>query len=100
MIFEEALCELRKGKKIRHPNMPKDEYLMGCYVRIDPMFDPNGVYLLERPVNMSIVKMIGDCQHRDMRPTFEECVNPCKHGSIPQICIFLLMCDEWEVIDA
>lgn len=34
MKFEEALTALRKGAKIRHPSMPDDEYLSGCYITL------------------------------------------------------------------
>lgn len=105
MIFEEALAELRKGNKIRHPDMPEDEYFMGCYVTINPLLHPNGIetFKMIQLRGMSIVKMKGDRQHPDMGIGSLEHIprdlTPCKHGNTPQICIFLLMANDWELID-
>jgi hypothetical protein len=71
MIFEEALVELRKGKKIRHPHFDKDEYLTGCYFGLPDFYDDNGKLVTEsfeekKARGMSIVKMKGDRQADEM----------------------------------
>lgn len=95
MKFEEALKQMREGKKIRHPSFEDDIYFQACFVSLVGLEEA----LEEKKArSMSIVKMKGDRQHPDMQPTFKECMNPCKHGSTPQISIFLLMADNWDVI--
>lgn len=61
MKFEEALSELRLGKKIRHPMFEKDVYLMACRVGLIG-YDPEPPE--EKPI--SIVKMKGDRQHDEI----------------------------------
>ena len=59
MKFEEALQELRKGAKIRHSNMDKDEYFMICRIGLgDATTDNERLY--------SIVRMKGNRQHDTM----------------------------------
>jgi|SRR5882724_3939350 len=113
MKLEEALALMRTGKKIRHPSFEPDVYFQAC--RVGLMFD-------ETPLNespISIVKMMGDIQHEDMcgvdiikiddmlysgtliiKEKYVEYFleKPCKHGNIPQLNLFLLMSDEWEII--
>lgn len=95
MKFEEALAQLRLGKKITHPYCEKDVYFQGCYVTLRFIDEP-----IEDAKNrgMSIVKMKGETQHPDMCPPLDECMDPCKHGSNPQIDLLLLMSDDWEVL--
>ncbi len=104
MNFEDALMQLRAGKKITHPNFDEGIYFMGCYVSI----------MGERLSNsISIVKMKGDYQHEDMGSGSiddmfhpgtmlvkdEVFAKPCKHGHHPQLDLFLVMSDEWTVIE-
>lgn len=107
MIFEEALAEMRQGKKIRHPHFDSDVYLMAC--RVGFIFDDTPTS--ERPI--SIVKMRGDSQHEDMGSgNIDDIVypgtliikekyleKPCKHGNYPQLNLLLIMSDEWEVFE-
>lgn len=104
MKFEEALAELRKGKKIRHPNFEEDEYFMGCYVSL--MFMNHTI--LKATENISIVKMKGEKQHPDMKPRipFLESFDLCKKypflkSSImqPQLNLLLVMSDDWEILE-
>ena len=104
MNFEDALAQLRIGKKITHPNFDEGIYFMGCYLS----------FMGERlSDDMSIVKMRGDYQHEDMGiGTIDDMLypgtmivkeevfaKPCKHGYLPQIDLFLVMSDEWMVIE-
>ncbi len=108
MKFEDALLQMRLGKKITHPSFEKDVYFQAC--RVGLIFDKTP--LEQRP--MSIVKMKGECQHPDMgvgggiddmvypgtliiKDKFLD--KPCKHGITPQLCLFLVMSDEWMVIE-
>lgn len=105
MIFEDALKQMREGKKIRHPHWEPDEYLMGCYVTF-LNFDDTGN---EKPLTpeqledaklrgMSIVKMKGEFKHPDMSPgRYRE--ELCKHGLYPQLNLLLIMQDNWEVME-
>ncbi len=96
MKLEEALKLMREGKKIRHPFFDKDVHFEGCYISLkytDETFED------AKLKGMSIVKMKGDRQHPDMQPSFDKCMNPCEHGSTPQISIFLLMADDWEIVE-
>lgn len=96
MIFEDALTLMRQGKKITHSSLGENVYLQAC--RVGLMFDDTP--LEQRPI--SIVKMLGDRQHPDMGTggsipeVFKE---PCKHGHFPQLNLFLVISDEWEVIE-
>jgi hypothetical protein len=106
MKFEDALAQMRLGKKITHKFLAEEGeenvYFMACRVSL------MGEYMGE-----SIVKMKGEYQHEDMmagdpdhmcypgtmriREEFLE--KPCKHGRFPQLNLLLLMHDDWEVIE-
>lgn len=107
MKFEEALTKMREGAKINHPSFEENVYFMACRV---------GLVFFDTPLEdmpISIVKMKGDCQHIDMfggavddmiypgpfqvKPEVFE--KPCKHGYSPQINLFLVMSDEWQIIE-
>lgn len=110
MKFEDALSQMRQGKKITHPDLGEDVYLQAC--RIGFCFDERPVE--ERPI--SIVKMKGEVIHADMNmgggidnmlypgtlifknevldEIFKE---PCKHGRFPQLNLLLIMSDDWEI---
>lgn len=108
MKFEDALTQLRAGKKITHPSFEPDVYFMAC--RVSLMFSETPKD--EMPI--SIVKMQGDRQHLDMRAggsidnmlypgtlmlrpeVFEQ---PCKHGHFPQLDLYLVMADDWKLYD-
>ncbi len=91
MRFEEALTIMRTGKKITHSMLGENAYLMAC--RVGLPFDDTPFE--ERPI--SIVKMLGDKEHPDYLPeVFQE---PCKHGYFPQLNLFLIISDEWEVLE-
>lgn len=62
MKLEAALILMRAGKKIRLPDMAKDEYYMGCYVGLI-----GGHHNFGNPDFFSIVLMKGDCEHPDFR---------------------------------
>ena len=107
MFFEEALQELRKGKKIRYPHFKKDVYLMGWYVTFATIIDDDGIEVVDtledaQARGMSIVKMEGDIQHSDMFtknwPNPQPCCNPDLH-SMPQLNLLSIMSDDWEVIN-
>jgi hypothetical protein len=104
MKFEEALTALREGKKIRSPFFKENEYLMGCYVGLDTeLFGlPPESFEEVKKRGMSIVKMQDDRQHPDMVPqnfpTRQPCCNPDLH-SYPQLNLFLIMNDDWEIIE-
>lgn len=66
----------------------------------------------ERPI--SIVKMKGDRQHPDMGTggSIDDIIypgtlmvrdkifeNPCKHGRLPQLDLFLVMSDDWKLYE-
>jgi hypothetical protein len=106
MIFEEALKLLREGKKIRHPTFEDDVYLSGCYLTLKTIIDDDGNELADsledaKERGMSIVLMKGDRQHKDMMhqnfPSEQPCCNPKLH-SFPQLNLFLIMSDDWEVL--
>lgn len=106
MIFEEALKQLRQGKKIRHPSFDEDVYFQACYITINPLFNPEGIetFKIVKARGMSIVKMKGDYQHPDMVIGSLDKLNPdwdkkCKHGNCPQLNLFLIMADDWEVLE-
>lgn len=107
MIFEEALAHLRLGKKIRHPDWSEDVFLAGCYVTLKTMVDYNGKELIDdieeaKKRGMSIIKCKGDYQHIDMFsrnfPDRQPCCNPDLH-SYPQLNLFLVMSEDWEVLE-
>lgn len=105
MKFEEALKAMRDGAKITHHYFEDDVYFQAC--RIGIIFDDSP----KEDWPISIVKMKGNNQHPDMgggsiddmlRPgtlmfrdeIFEK---PCKHGYGPQLNLYLVMSDEWEI---
>ncbi len=91
MKFEEALTQMRLGKKITEPNLGDDVYLQAC--RVGLMGMP------QEDMPISIVKMQGDRQHPDMGTgRLEHAFSmqtmlepPCKHGFCPQLNLFLVM---------
>lgn len=94
---------MRQGKKIRHPDFEPDVYFQACYVIINPLFHPEGIEPFEvvKARGMSIVKMKGDFQHPDMGAGNLEHLpkdfdKTCKY---PQLNIFLIMSDDWEVME-
>jgi hypothetical protein len=105
MKFEDALKAMREGAKIRHPYFVDDVYFQAC--RVGMMFDETPIQ--DQPI--SIVKMRGDYQHEDMgRGNIDDLVypgtlmikekyleKPCKHGHAPQLNLFLVMSDDWEI---
>ena len=123
MTFEEALTHLRKGRKIRHPTFDKNEYLMACRVG----FLEDEMPLEERPI--SIVKMNGDRQADEMAGVLNYVVKIKRqlkkiltsedyakyHNAYteiemskifnedifkyPQLNLFLVMDDEWEILE-
>src|SRR5690606_15347591 len=58
MKFEEALTQMRQGKKIRHPYFDRDEFLAACRVGF---IGDDTTPLEEKPI--SIVRIKGDRQH-------------------------------------
>lgn len=112
MIFEDALAQMRLGKKITHPSLEEGVYFQACRVGFDFLDIPRE----EWPI--SVVKMKGEFEHEDMghrgsidddlipgtlilkaesvKKIFEK---PCKHGKLPQLELFLIMSDQWELID-
>lgn len=102
MNFEEALSQLRIGKKIRHPGMNDNEHFMACRI---------GIIGDETPSNdlpISIVKMERDKIHPDMYPRLPfleqmDLVNkyPFLREKItfPTISLLLIMSEEWETIE-
>lgn len=105
MKFEEALSAVREGKKIRHPIMPEDEYLMGCYISIGKEFmgplDPEYFEKIKTR-HISIVKMKGEKQHIHMQPNNwpikQPCCDPDLH-SMPQLNLLSIMADDWEILE-
>ncbi len=96
MKFEEALAQLREGKKIKHPSFPNDEYLMGCYITI-----PKDIFDEEIEKKISIVRMIKDKVHPHMKGSksiFPNCENHDLH-QYPQLNLLTIMCDDWEIIE-
>jgi len=93
MKFEDALAQMREGKKIRHPSFDDDIWFQACKVGF--------IYDIERAKEwpLSIVKMKGDREHPDMRPVYDPLNPECKHGNMPQINLFLLISDEWQVFE-
>lgn len=98
MKFEEALTAMRAGAKIRHPSFEPDEYFMAC--RIGLM---SCEILDDAP--LSIVKMKGKYQHPDMgngqslEHLPKDFDKVCKHGRCPQLNLFLIMDDDWEILE-
>lgn len=123
MIFEEALAQMRQGKKIRHPHFKDDEYLSACRVSLTGDNTP----INEQPI--SIVKIKGDRQadimagklnyiakiKRQLKKILTEEDYKKYHniytemdiGEIfdddifkyPQLNLLLIMCDDWEVME-
>lgn len=123
MKFEEAISELRKGAKIRHPTFADDEYLMVCRVGLEGESIPFD----EKP--LSIVKMKGDHQademigrlnyvakiKRQLKKILSEEDYKKYHNiytemdisqifdnnifAYPQLNLLLIMSDDWEVIN-
>jgi hypothetical protein len=87
MKFEEALTKMRNGAKIKNPFFEEDVYFQAC--RIGLIFDDSP----KDSWPISIVKMQGDRQHIDMKPS-HRCD---KHGIIPQLPLCLVMSDDWMV---
>ncbi len=105
MIFEEALAELRKGKKILHPLFEEDEYLMGCYVGLK-FCEESFEQAKERGISIS--KMKGEFAHPDMVPRLPifEAMDLCEKYPFlkdkimcPQLNLFLIVSDDWVVLD-
>lgn len=99
MIFEKALAELRKGKKIRHPHFDENVYLIGCYVGPNLALFPNLKESFEdmKARGISITWMRDDKLHSSMMPKFiPECSS--KLHASPQLNLLLIMSDEWESI--
>ena len=94
MIFEEALKLMREGEKITHPYFEKDEYFSACRIGI---IGDDKTPIEERPI--SIVKMKGEYEHPDMRKRYFSIIfeKPCEHGNAPQLNLFLVMSNEWEL---
>lgn len=123
MIFEEALAQMRKGKKIRHPMMEPDEYFQACRV---------GLVGDDTPIDdlpISIVKMKGDRQHDVMagklnyvgkikkqlkeilsEEDYKKYDNICTEIEIskifyndifayPQLNLFLVMSEDWRIYE-
>jgi hypothetical protein len=114
MIFEEALALLRQGKKIRHPSFDEDEFLMGCYRSIDGFEWDEDKFRFKhkeklsdeewnraKSLGMSIVRMKGEFIHKNNGPHFKFPLSaPCGYHELhlyPQINLFLLMQDNWEL---
>ena len=95
MKFEEALSELRKGKKIRHPHFKENEYLMGCYVS---MKFSNESLEDAKLRGMSITWTIGDKIHPNMYPKFPRECGSDLHN-FPQLNLFYIMSDQWECVE-
>lgn len=94
MKFEEALSLMRGGKKITHAYLGEDVYLQACHVKF--------VWENTTPIeeqSISIVKMQGDRQHIDMFPNTNILIEPCKHGNCPQLNLFLVMSNDWEIVE-
>jgi hypothetical protein len=107
MRFEEALAQMRLGKKITHESLGDNVYLQACYMSI----------MGERIGGMSIVKMHGDKQHLDMgagggiddmvypgtliikESVLNEINNTCKHGNFPQLNLFIIMSEDWAIFE-
>lgn len=93
MDFEEALFELRKGKKIRSPFFEDDEYLIGCYMTLPDIYGDDGK-LVSRSFDeakkgpMSIVKMKGKFIHDDTGTRGRQTLD-----------LLLVMRDDWEIIE-
>ncbi len=99
MKFEDALAQLRLGKKITHPYFDTDVHFEACYITLK-FSDETSEDAKNR--GMSIVKMKGDRQHPDMGTGGSLEYIPrefCKHGNMPQIELLLLMSDDWEVLE-
>lgn len=124
MIFEEALAQMRLGKKIRHPHFEPDEYLTACRVNLE--FD-NETPRSEWPI--SICKMKGDRQademvgvlnyvakiKRQLKKILTEEEYKKYHNAyaemdiseifdnnifkFPQLNLLLIMWDDWEVME-
>lgn len=98
MKFEDALSLLRQGKKIRHKQMPEDEYLQACYMTI-PLLEES--FELAKSRGISIVYMKGERQHEYMEQrnflNKEPCCNPELH-SYPQLNLYWVISEEWEII--
>lgn len=107
MKFEEALILMRKGKKITCSGLGENVYLQTCRLR----FITDETPIENCPI--SIVKMLGDEEHPDMRPRVdiddmiypgtlilkpEIFEKPCKHGHFPQLNLFLIMAEDWEIV--
>ncbi len=108
MKFEDALAQMRLGAKITHPTLDNDVYFQAC--RIGLMFHDTP----KEQCPISIVKMKGNRQHPDMGTggsiddmlhpgtlIFKDEVfeRPCKHGYFPQLNLFLVMSEDWEIIN-
>jgi hypothetical protein len=98
MVFEEALKAIREAKKIWHPSFNKDEYLMGCYITINPLLCPDGIepFKMVQARGMSITWMLGENIHPKMKPKF---IPKDDVPFYPQIDLFLLMAYDWEIYE-
>lgn len=102
MKFEDALSQMRLGKKITHKHLGENVYLQAC--RLGLMFDDSPIY--DMPI--SIVKMKGEYQHPDMLPplSFSQQMDllniyPILRDKItyPTINLLLIMSDDWIVLE-
>lgn len=124
MKFEEALIELRSGKKIWHPTFSKDEYLTACQVGL---IGDDDTPLDEKPISIAKIKndrqsdeMAGVLQYvakikRQLKKILTEEDYKKYHNiytemdianifdndifKYPQLNLFLIMHDDWEVIE-
>ena len=100
MLFEDALKELRNGKAITHPTLEDVVYYIAC--RVSLQFEKDKLEYKNSDL-LSIAMMKGDRQHTDMGTggSFEhiprDLEKPCKHGYAPQLNLFLVMADDWEI---
>lgn len=113
MKFEEALKELREGKKITHDLLGEDVYLAGCYITFPTIMNDDGTELNDtfedaKARGMSIVIMKGDREHPDMRPRLPfiehmELIDkyPFLKEKItyPTLNLLLIMSDEWRILE-
>jgi ribosome biogenesis GTPase A len=124
MTFEEALKQLREGKKIRSPYFAKDEYLEAC--RVGLIFDDTPID--KKPISIVRVKdgrqhdsMAGKLNYvakikRELKKVLSEEDYKKYHRDIfteieiskifdedvflyPQINLLLIMRDDWEVVE-
>lgn len=87
MKFEDALAQMRLGKKITHDSLGEDVYFKSS----PPAFEKN-----KKLLGYHVVKMRGDTPHEDM---WLKKIDGCGCHFYPTLNIQLLLNENWKILE-